>query len=265
MLYVLVISVKMGVVTGFTTKLLHPSMRTRTGSASLRAAQQSIADVTPVAGEEGYSFIRDELRSYAMKLHTKDQAPREGQQPAQTPVKDWTPGLDNYLCFLADSLAVYECMDAIVRSNPTLVGDFGHTGLERAQALKRDITWITTEYAPGTPIPPVGEPGISYVSFLQGIQNDVPRFMCHYYNHYFAHTAGGLMIGKKMAKLLLEGHTLDFYKWQGNVRELMGATKDKIDALALTWDDYGRRACVEETENCFKYGGQLNSHFRPKG
>lgn len=27
--------------------------------------------------------------------------------------------------------------------------------------------------------------------------DDPPAFVCHYYNYYFAHTAGGRMIGSK--------------------------------------------------------------------
>ena len=42
--------------------------------------------------------------------------------------------------------------------------------------------------------------------------DDIPEFMCHYYNYYFAHLAGGRMIGKQMSKLLLDGETLEFYK-----------------------------------------------------
>ena len=43
--------------------------------------------------------------------------------------------------------------------------------------------------------------------------------MCHYYNHYFAHTAGGRMIGRKMAANLLDGTTLKFYQWEsGDVK-----------------------------------------------
>lgn len=40
----------------------------------------------------------------------------------------------------------------------------------------------------------------------------LPAFVCHFYNHYFAHTAGGRMIGKKMAAMLLDGHELHFYQ-----------------------------------------------------
>jgi len=99
--------------------------------------------VVPVAGDEGYSFIRDELRQYAMQLHTKDQSPKEGQQPAQAPVKDWTPSLDNYMAFLTDSLAVYGCMEEVVSSKPALAAAFSDTGLERTTALKRDIAWLS--------------------------------------------------------------------------------------------------------------------------
>lgn len=31
--------------------------------------------------------------------------------------------------------------------------------------------------------------------------NNPPAFICHYYNHYFAHTAGGRMIGAKVSQV----------------------------------------------------------------
>ena len=39
-----------------------------------------------------------------------------------------------------------------------------------------------------------------------------PAFLCHYYNIYFAHTAGGRMIGAKVASMILDGAELAFYK-----------------------------------------------------
>ena len=51
----------------------------------------------------------------------------------------------------------------------------------------------------------------------------LPAFVCHFYNHYFAHTAGGRMIGKKMAAMLLEGHELHFYQ-VGAVADLVGCS-----------------------------------------
>ena len=43
----------------------------------------SSSDTTVRSNEYRQSFIQDELRPYAMKLHTRDQAPKEGQQKAQ--------------------------------------------------------------------------------------------------------------------------------------------------------------------------------------
>ena len=50
----------------------------------LKLSSSSTSDTT-VRGNEyrQQSFIQDELRPYAMKLHTRDQAPKEGQQKAQ--------------------------------------------------------------------------------------------------------------------------------------------------------------------------------------
>jgi hypothetical protein len=90
-------------------------------------------------------------------------------------------------------------MEEVVDSSPALAAVFSHTGLERTDALRRDMAWISREFAPGTPVPSVGEPGRSYVALLQSIREDVPRFLCHFYNYYFAHTAGGLVIGKKVS------------------------------------------------------------------
>ena len=41
---------------------------------------------------------------------------------------------------------------------------------------------------------------------------DPPAFLCHFYNIYFAHTAGGRMIGTKVASMILDSRQLNFYK-----------------------------------------------------
>lgn len=49
--------------------------------------------------------------------------------------------------------------------------------------------------------PPPTETALEYASFLkETVASSLPGFMCHYYNHYFAHTAGGRMIGRKVAE-----------------------------------------------------------------
>jgi len=174
------------------------------------------------------SFVQTEMRRAAMALHTRDQAPKEGKQPAQKPVTSWQPGRPEYLRFLVDSREVYRTLEQIVANEETLA-PFRDSGLERVEALSKDIAWFEEE---GLAIPAVGQYGQAYSEMLQKMAADGEweRFVCHFYNTYFAHTAGGRMIGKRMAGMLLDGRTLEFYKWeQGDVdTELLPALRSKL-------------------------------------
>jgi heme oxygenase (biliverdin-producing, ferredoxin) len=155
-------------------------------------------------------FIATELRGAAMKLHTTKQAPKDGgvvvsDEELKEP---YVPTIEDYLAFLVDSQHVYSAMEEIVNSQEIL-SPFRNTGLERTEALEKDIEYITHEFQIRRPS--VGENGKSYASKLKSITS-IPEFICHYYNYYFAHTAGGRMIGKQMSALLLERKTLEFYK-----------------------------------------------------
>ena len=87
------------------------------------------------------SFVQTEMRGAAMALHTRDQAPREGKQPAKRPVSDWKPGRAEYLQFLVDSRAVYRTLEEIVDSTE-MFATFRNSGLERSAALDADIAWF---------------------------------------------------------------------------------------------------------------------------
>jgi len=207
------------------------------------------------------SFVQTEMRRAAMALHTRDQAPREGQQPAQKPVSTWQPGRAEYLQFLVDSRAVYECLEQIVASTPTFAS-FGDSGLERSEALAADIAWFAEQ---GLDAPAVAAPGKVYVEMLEKMVADAEydQFVCHFYNHYFAHTAGGRMIGKRMADMLLDGRTLEFYKWSDDPKEvLLPALRSKIDALVGGWSREQKDACLGETARSFQFSGALLSHLR---
>jgi hypothetical protein len=168
-----------------------------------------------------YSFIQSELRTAAMRLHTKEQSPKEGrvevmttttpqQQPPTT--EPYRTTHTDYLAFLVDSQHVYRAMEEIVQERMELA-PFRNTGLERVVALENDIVFLMQEYHLERPA--VGRPGREYAQVLYEIANresSIPAFMCHYYNFYFAHTAGGRMIGKQMSVLLLNKKTLEFYK-----------------------------------------------------
>ncbi|CAM9185194.1 unnamed protein product [Discosporangium mesarthrocarpum] len=108
--------------------------------------------------------------------------------------------------------------------------------------------------------------GKDYASFLrETVGSSIPAFMCHFYNHYFAHTAGGLMIGKMVADRCLDGRTLEFYKWEkwgGDVKALLDEVRKSIDTMAGGWTEEEKEACLGETANSFKYGGALVASIR---
>ena len=137
------------------------------------------------------SFIDTELRGAAMKLHTREQAPKEGQAPAPAKKEPYVTTHEDYLRFLVDSQHMYKAFEEIVNERGELAL-FRNTGLERVAPLETDIDFLTKEY--NLKRPAVGKLGQTYAEHLRGIES-VPEFVCHFYNFYFAHTAGGRMIG----------------------------------------------------------------------
>lgn len=164
----------------------------------------------PVQSKTAGGFIETELRGQAMKLHTRSQAPKEGQAEDKK-AEPYTPTHDDYLHFLVDSQHIYKAFEDIVNSIDELA-IFRNTGLERVEPLEQDIEFMVKEYNLERPL--VGQPGLSYAEQMRRLAKEglVPEIMCHYYNYYFAHTAGGRMIGKQMSALLLDKKTLEFYK-----------------------------------------------------
>jgi heme oxygenase (biliverdin-producing, ferredoxin) len=220
---------------------------------------------TAIAAEKTYSFVNDEMRPFAMKLHTRDQAPKEGQQQQQKPFTQWVVQRSQYLQFLADSLTVYETFENIVLKKQELAS-LRANNLERSASLRESIQAML-RYDPTLTEPVCGSHGTAYSALISELaESSLPKFMCHYYNQYFAHTAGGRMIGKKMSDLLLEGQSLPFYEWKaGDVKALMEELKGKIDAIALGWSADEKQSCLEETMACFKYGGGLMSYMKDGG
>lgn len=168
---------------------------------------------TGEAESSAFPPILNELRDVAMKLHTREQAPRDGQAEAPAkPAEPYVPTQADYLQFLVDSNEVYVALEEIVSGNDKLT-TFRNSGLERTIELEKDIAWMCNTF--DLDRPDVGIAGQRYAEELRAMvksDGDIPEFMCHYYNYYFAHLAGGRMIGKSMSKLLLDGETLEFYK-----------------------------------------------------
>ena len=69
-------------------------------------------------------------------------------------------------------------------------------------------------------------------SFLKEVSQKEPQvFICHFYNTYFAHTAGGRMIGSKVSQMILDNKQLNFYKYDSDVKELLNKVRDDINEV----------------------------------
>ncbi|KAF3333556.1 heme oxygenase 1 [Carex littledalei] len=198
----------------------------------------------------------DEMRAVAMKMHTKDQA-REGEkEPVGPPIAAWDPSVDGYLKFLVDSKVVFDTLERIVTVAPhPSYGEFKSTGLERSGQLSKDLDWFKEA---GYSIPESSKPGIAYSNYLQQLsENDPPAFICHFYNIYFAHTAGGRIIGKKVAEKILNKKVLEFYKWEGSVPQLLQNVRIKLNHVSSCWSREEKNHCLEETEKSFEYSEEI--------
>ncbi|KAJ4958697.1 hypothetical protein NE237_025808 [Protea cynaroides] len=207
---------------------------------------------------EAKGFV-EEMRFVAMKLHTKDQAKegeKEVKKPEEQAVRKWEPSIEGYLKFLVDSKLVYDTLERIVeKATYPSYAEFKNTGLERSEALAKDLEWFREQ---GYTIPEPSSPGISYARYLEDIsEKDPPAFLCHFYNVYFAHTAGGRMIGKKVAEKILDNKELEFYKWDGDLSQLLQGVREKLNKVAESWSREEKNHCLEETEKSFENSGEI--------
>ncbi|XP_031477998.1 heme oxygenase 1, chloroplastic-like [Nymphaea colorata] len=203
-----------------------------------------------MAARGGKTFV-EEMRSIAMKFHVGEFM--DGK---------WEPTLEGYLQSLVDSQIVFATLENIVLEAKHLAYvELRNTGLERKEKIEKDVIWFQEQ---GYPIPTPSPSGIAYSSYLEGISmGDPAAFVCHFYNIYFAHTAGGRIIGKKVSNKLLKNHELNFYKWDGELGQLMQNARERLNQIAQNWSTEERRHCLEETKTSFHYSLQiLNSIWR---
>merc|ERR1712216_67743 len=195
-----------------------------------------------------------EMRAKAMSLHTFSQAPKEGKArdtSANTVVDQWETTKEDFLQFLVDSLVVYQAFEkAVAKPELKLLQN---SGLERVEGLRRDIAFIEGKYAIAVPVP--SPQATEYASFLDKLA--APAFVCHFYNYYFAHTAGGRMIGQRVMDSVFGGHLFEFYKWDGDVKEILTAVKAQIDVIAEGWTREEKDSSLAETPQTFQKSGAL--------
>ncbi|XP_019189601.1 PREDICTED: heme oxygenase 1, chloroplastic-like [Ipomoea nil] len=229
---------------------------------SLRNSKMVVASSTTAAERpkkrypgEAKGFV-EEMRFVAMKLHTRDQAKEGEKEPEGQPVARWEPSVEGYLKFLVDSKFVYDTLEKIVEKAPFPdYAEFRNTGLERSERLAKDLEWFRQQ---GHAIPEPSEPGLNYARILEELsQNDPQAFLCHFYNIYFAHSAGGRMIGRKVAEKILNKKELEFYKWDGDLSQLLQNVREKLNKVADSWTREQKDHCLEETEKSFKLSGDI--------
>ena len=208
----------------------------------------------------------EEMRRVAMSLHTREQAPREGGKTTdattkeQAPIARWTPTVEGYLNFLVESRAVYDAMENVVAApeNARKYGAFTNNGLERSEALKRDIAYVMERF--DLPSREASGPGKEYAELLIALaEASPPEFICHYYNVYFAHSAGGRMIGRKVSEMILDGKELEFYEWRerGGLEASLTRVRSALNDVAEGWSREEKDRCLEETGKSFELSGQL--------
>lgn len=215
----------------------------------------------PATGLKMTGFV-GEMRAVAMKLHTREQAPKEGGIESPKPKQEWAPTLWGYQQFLAESKVVYDAFEDVMHQ----VSDSWHpeyakfqdTGLERSAALASDLAYMQQQHK--LPPPEIKEdgPGMTYAKHLKQLAASDPQsFICHYYNYYFAHTAGGRMIGKKVSEMLLGGKELAFYQYRDDVNTLLDGVRESLNKLAEHWSPEQKEHCLKETADAFKWSGGL--------
>eukprot|EP00667_Euglena_gracilis_P015894 EG_transcript_16567 len=201
------------------------------------------------------SFVQTDLRTAAMKLHTRDQS-REGEQEAQKPISQWTFTKGQLVGFLVNSRVVHHALDEAVLAHPGLAG-LCRTGLERVASIDEDIATLQAE-DPTLMLPaPYAEVEAYAARLREMARDDVPAFICHFYNTHFAHTAGGQMIGRLLSTKVLDGRPLKFYQWDGDVQDMLAGVRRTIDGLAAGWTPAQRAQCVAETAAAFEGSGEV--------
>ncbi|XP_043712000.1 probable inactive heme oxygenase 2, chloroplastic isoform X2 [Telopea speciosissima] len=187
--------------------------------------------------------IVEEMRFVAMRLRNNkgkpistvgDEEEMKEEESSSSPdgvvEETWQPSMEGFLKYLVDSKLVFDTLDSIVEaSDDVAYAYFRKTGLERSECLSKDLEWFAQQ---DIAIPEPGPPGVSYAEYLRELaEKSAPLFLCHFYNVYFAHIAGGQVIAKQVSEKLLEGRQLEFYKWDGDVQETLKDVREKLNRL----------------------------------
>ncbi|KAL9244181.1 hypothetical protein vseg_017984 [Gypsophila vaccaria] len=206
--------------------------------------------------------ITEEMRFVAMKLRTINNTNRnnhddhddddDGDGDAAT----WMPSLEGFLKYLVDMKLVFDTIERVVEaSHDVSYAYFRKTGLERSESLARDLEWFGER---NMLIPEPSSPGVSYAAYLKELsEKSPPLFLCHFYNIYFSHIAGGQVIAKQVVEKLLVEKELNFYNWDKDAEESLKDVREKLNRLGEHWSRDDKNKCLKEATKSFRYMGQI--------
>lgn len=205
--------------------------------------------------------ITEEMRFVAMRLRTGLNSAEYGgddslNEEDNSENETWIPTIEGFLKYLVDSKVVFDTLEGIIdRSDDVSYAHFRKTGLERSECLSRDIEAFSEQ---GLIIPEPNSPGTCYAAYLkERATSNVPCFLTHLYNIYFAHVTGGVQIGKQVSEKLLEGRKLEFYKWEGDVMASLKDVREKLNKVGEHWSRDEKNRCLRETPKCFRLCAQI--------
>lgn len=201
--------------------------------------------------------IVEEMRFVAMRLRNTSSGGEEaGEAEPDGGDGAWRPSMEGFLKYLVDSKLVFDTLERIVdKSDDVAYTYFRKTGLERSASLSKDLEGFRQQ---GILIPEQSSPGTTYAAYLDELaERSAPSFLCHFYNIYFAYITGGQGIGKQVCEMLLEGRELEFYKWEGDVHQLLKDVRGKLNKLGEHWPRDEKNRCLREAAKSFRFSGQI--------
>ncbi|KAM3215824.1 hypothetical protein P3L10_025264 [Capsicum annuum] len=66
-----------------------------------------------------------------------------------------------------------------------------------------------------------------------------------------------MTLDRKVAEKILDKKELEFYKWDGDLSQLLQNVRDKLNKVAENWTRNEKNHCLEEIEKSFKFSGAI--------
>lgn len=168
----------------------------------------------------------------------------------------WEPSVEGFVNYLVNSKLIFDTVERIVDdSTDVSYVYFRNTGLERSESISKDLEWFSQQ---DVLIPEPSKPGVTYANYLKELaEKSPPLFLCHFYNIYFSHIAGGQVITNEVSKRIFEGKKLEFSSWPGNEEELLRDVREKLNMLGEHWSRNEKTKCLVEARKAFRYLGHI--------